>query len=143
MDHARLRFRVGLMAAGVTVASAGLLAEVPLPGTQPLEGGIEFAKVQQCIMCHAQTPNGAADPVFSWQGGMMAQAGRDPVYRAALAVANQDIEGVGEYCWRCHAPRGWLEGRSTPADGSALNREELVMHFSLVDDDLTVGAGLS
>lgn len=125
MNHTLCCRRTGLMFVGVIVASAALIAEVPLPGTQPLEGGIEFAKVQQCIMCHSQTPNGAADPVFSWQGGMMAQAGRDPVFRAAMTVANQDIEGVGEYCLRCHAPRGWLEGRSTPTDGSALNREDM------------------
>lgn len=99
--------------------------EVFMPGMQPKEAGIEFVKVQQCKMCHGGTDNGTADPMLSWQGGMMAQAARDPVYRAALTIANQDIEGVGEYCWRCHAPRGWLEDRSKPADGSALNREDM------------------
>ena len=100
-------------------------AEVFLPGTQPGENGIEFGKMAQCAMCHSKTKNGAADPYFSWQGGMMSQAARDPVFRAALAVANQDIKGVGEYCIRCHAPRGWLEGRSAAPDGSLLNREDL------------------
>jgi len=100
-------------------------AEIFLPGMQPEEAGIEFAKVQQCKMCHSGTKNGSADPIFSWQGGMMAQAARDPVFRAALTIANQDIEGVGEFCWRCHTPRGWLEGRSEPADGSALNKEDM------------------
>jgi hypothetical protein len=56
---------------------------------------------------------------------MMAQAAKDPVFRAALAIAEQDVPGVGEYCFRCHTPRGWLEGRSTPSDGSALNREDM------------------
>jgi hypothetical protein len=96
-----------------------------LPGMQPEEAGIEFVKVQQCQMCHGSTNNGEADPYFAWQGGMMAQAARDPVFRAALAIANQDVPGVGEFCLRCHAPRGWLEGRSTPVDGSALNREDM------------------
>ena len=100
-------------------------AEIFRPGMQPEEAGIEFAKVQQCKMCHSKTKNVDADPFFSWQGGMMAQAVRDPVYRATLSIANQDIEGVGEFCWRCHAPRGWLEGRSTPADGSQLNKEDM------------------
>lgn len=108
----------------VLVCVSVLLAEVPLPGTQPLEGGIEIAKVSQCQMCHSNTPNGEADPFKSWQGGMMAQAARDPVFLAALTIANQDVEGVGEYCLRCHSTRGWLEGRSTPADGSALNIED-------------------
>ena len=72
-------------------------ADVFLPGMQPKEAGIEFAKVQQCKMCHSKTKNGNADPFFSWQGGMMAQSTRDPLYRAALTIANQDIEGVGEF----------------------------------------------
>ena len=53
------------------------------------------------------------------------------MFRAALAVANQDIEGVGEYCLRCHTPRAWLEGRSTPTDGSALNQEDIQVRVNL------------
>ncbi|MHC4468486.1 MAG: multiheme c-type cytochrome [Planctomycetota bacterium] len=110
----------------IYVMSAALAgAEIFLPGMQPKEAGIEFAKIQQCKMCHGGTKNGEADPFFSWQGGMMAQAAKDPVFRAALAIAEQDVPGVGEYCFRCHTPRGWLEGRSTPSDGSALNREDM------------------
>lgn len=110
---------------GVLVFGCGLQAEVFLPGMQPLEGGIEFAKVAQCRMCHSGTKNGPADPFLSWQGGMMAQAARDPVFRASMTIANQDIDGVGEFCLRCHAPRGWLENRSTPGDASALNAEDM------------------
>jgi hypothetical protein len=102
-----------------------LHAELILPGTQPNENGIEFGRVAQCVLCHSGTTNGLADPYFSWSGGIMAQAARDPVFRAALAIANQDIKGVGEYCIRCHSPRGWLAGRSSAADASALNREDL------------------
>jgi hypothetical protein len=92
---------------------------------QPNEAGIEFAKVQQCRMCHAGTKNGQADPFLSWQTGIMSISARDPLFRAALTIANQDIKGIGEFCLRCHAPRAWLEGRSTPTDASALNREDL------------------
>ena len=102
-----------------------IYAEVFMPGMQPKESGIEFAKVEQCKMCHAQTNNGSADPFLSWQSSMMSQAARDPIFRASLAIANQDIEGVGEFCLRCHAPRGWLEDRSKPADGKALNKEDM------------------
>ena len=56
---------------------------------------------------------------------MMGQSARDPVFRASLAIANQDVKGVGEFCIRCHAPRGWLAGRSEVSDGSSLNREDL------------------
>lgn len=100
-------------------------AMIFLPGMQPEEAGIEFAKVQQCKMCHSKTKNGPNDPFFSWQGSMMAQAGRDPLFRATLTIANQDVPGVGEFCFRCHTPRGWLEGRSEPGDGSALNKEDM------------------
>ena len=114
-----------LVALLVSAGARPGVAEVFMPGTQPNEHGIEFAKVSQCRMCHAGTRNGAADPVFSWQGGMMAQAARDPVFRAALAIANQDVAGVGEFCIRCHSPRGWLEGRSKSADAGALTPEDL------------------
>lgn len=109
----------------LVLAATTCPAQVLLPGTQPRENGIELAKVAQCKMCHAGTKNGKADPYFSWRGGMMAQAARDPVFRAALAIANQDVKGVGEYCIRCHAPRGWLEGRSTKPDGSLLTPEDM------------------
>jgi hypothetical protein len=102
-----------------------LSAKLFLPGMQPKEAGIEFAKVQQCRMCHSGTKNEDADPFMSWQSGMMSLSAKDPVFRAALAVANQDVNGIGEFCLRCHAPRGWLEDRSTPADGSALNTEDM------------------
>lgn len=105
--------------------SAITRAEVFLPGMQPKEAGIEFAKVSQCKMCHGGTKNGEADPYFSWQSGMMANAAKDPLYRAAVTISNQDVPGSGEFCIRCHAPRGWLEGRSTSADSSLLNREDL------------------
>lgn len=109
----------------IAVSGGRVSGEIVLPGTQPLEGGIELGKVAQCQICHSDTDNGAADPFASWQGGMMAQAARDGVFRAALAVANQDVKGVGEYCIRCHSPRGWLEGRSKAPDGSALTSEDL------------------
>jgi len=51
---------------------------------------------------------------------MMAQAARDPLFWAALDVANADAANAGEFCLRCHIPRGWLEGRSSQADGSAM-----------------------
>jgi hypothetical protein len=37
-----------------------------------------------------------------------------------MTIANQDMQGAGSLCIRCHSPGGWVSGRSTPADGSAL-----------------------
>jgi hypothetical protein len=115
-----------IIVAGIFAIFAGpLSAEIFLPGMQPKEAGIEFAKVLQCRMCHSGTKNGDADPFTAWQSGPMSLSAKDPIFRAALVIANQDVKGIGEFCLRCHAPRGWLEDRSKPADGSALNSEDL------------------
>lgn len=42
---------------------------------------------------------------------MMAHATRDPLFWAALDVANRDVPGVGDWCLRCHSPVGWTGGR--------------------------------
>jgi cytochrome c554/c'-like protein len=118
--HGRLVAALALIGVSNT-----LHADIYLPGTQPKQAGIDLGDRDWCEKCHSGTTNGMADPYFSWQGSMMAQAARDPVFRAALAIANQDEKGVGEFCIRCHSPRGWLAGRSTAADGSLLDREDL------------------
>jgi hypothetical protein len=51
---------------------------------------------------------------------MMAHAGRDPIFWATVAIAEQDFDGAGDLCIRCHAVEGWIGGRSTPTDGSGL-----------------------
>src|SRR5210317_1783587 len=100
-----MKFAGSIGALVVLLSLAATQAEIFLPGMQPKEAGIEFAKVQQCRMCHSGTKNGAADPFLSWEGSMMAQAGRDPVFRATVTISNQDFPGVGEFCFRCHTPR--------------------------------------
>ena len=55
----------------------------------------------------------------------MSQAGKDPLMWAAMAIANNDAPDSGETCLRCHTPKGWLEGRSRPADGSTLQPADL------------------
>jgi len=58
----------------------------------------------------------------------MGQAARDPLFFAALAVAEQDAPSAGDMCIRCHSSAGWLSGRSQPTDGSqltALDRQGL------------------
>ncbi|MBW7884140.1 MAG: PQQ-dependent sugar dehydrogenase [Caldilineaceae bacterium] len=105
------------LTAPVTVTPPGGLAGDPdfvLPGTQ--RGELEHAIVDptSCQSCHTEPIYGA------WRGSMKSQAGRDPLFWAALHVANQDIENAGDFCLRCHTPRGWYDGRSVPSDGSAL-----------------------
>jgi hypothetical protein len=93
--------------------------DVQMPGTQPGEAAI-LGSLNACIGCHGNY-DAEVEPVHQWQGSMMALAGRDPVFWAALAIADGDIPGAGDYCIRCHSPRGWHEGRATPTDGSALD----------------------
>lgn len=82
-------------------------------GTQPgLQASLE--EPDACSSCHggAFDPNDAAFiPHSTWSGSMMANATRDPLFWAALDVANHDLPGVGDYCLRCHTPGGWLAGR--------------------------------
>lgn len=95
-----------------------------LPGTQP--GGLtaEIALPIDCDTCHS------ALIYDEWRGTMMSQAGRDPLMWAALSVANADAPNSGDYCLRCHTAKGWLEGRSHPADGSALQGEDIAAGVS-------------
>lgn len=92
-----------------------------LPGTQPgdLEPNHPIVEPTSCNTCHT-------DPIYNaWRGSMMGQAGRDPLFWAAFAVASQDARDAGEFCLRCHTPKGWYEGRSEPADGSALEPADI------------------
>jgi len=92
------------------------------PGTQPNPDPEKFTPIANpanCDTCHT-------DPIFkAWRGSMMGQAGRDPLFWSAFAVANNDATDAGEFCLRCHAPTGWFAGRSDPADGSALTDADI------------------
>jgi hypothetical protein len=103
---------------GVVNAADVVPNEIKQPGTQPLEiPGLD--PVNNCVKCHGGYDQ-AVEPYHNWIGSMMAQAGRDPIYWATQAVAEQDFDGSGDLCLRCHTPKGWLEGRSTPTDGSGV-----------------------
>ncbi len=93
--------------------------DVQLPGTQPLQATL-LGSVTSCGGCHGYY-NQAVEPFDNWMGSMMAQASRDPVFWASLAVAEGDFTGAGHFCIRCHSPRGWHEGRATATDGSGLS----------------------
>jgi len=80
-------------------------------GTQPgLLSAIEGNEA--CSNCHTGDANDANQMAYpTWSGSMMANAARDPMFWAAVDVANRDVPGVGDYCIRCHAPNAWLGGR--------------------------------
>ena len=104
--------------AGPATAADTVPTDIQMPGTQPQEVGT-LESPDKCDNCHGGY-NQSVEPAYNWRGSMMAQAGRDPIFWATLAIAEQDFDGAGDLCLRCHSTGGWLAGRSTPTDGSGL-----------------------
>lgn len=121
------------------------LRDFHLSGTQVGDAHSDsFQSPQQCAACHADT-GGSADPYASWKGSLMANGGRDPLFFAQLATANQDVENVGYFCLRCHVPMAVVSGTVEVPDGSALNerdRDGVDCHFchSMVDPNYQEGS---
>ncbi len=96
-----------------------------MPGTQPADNVI-IESINQCTNCHAGYDE-TLEPVHTWNGSMMAQAARDPLWIASMVVALQDSvwllgnANAGDLCIRCHSPTGWLGGRSDPPNLTALD----------------------
>jgi len=119
-----------VLSAAAFVLSTGLAVGMALvgttvddffqPGTQPGDLLQPIVGSTDCAACHAfGSPD--EEPYHAWSGSMMAQAARDPIFHACMAIAEQDAGGSGDLCIRCHSPGGWLAGNSTPTDGSALS----------------------
>jgi hypothetical protein len=113
------------------------------PGTQPFGLNAPIQSVEQCLACHGDY-DAEHEPYRPWAASMMGQSMRDPLFLAALTVANQDASFAGDLCLRCHTPGGWLAGRATPTDGSALigvDLEGVNCNFChrMVDPDHTPG----
>ncbi len=103
---------------GVASAATNVPTEIQAPGTQPGEvGNLELP--DKCDNCHGGY-NKTVEPAHNWRGSMMAQAARDPIFWATLAIAEQDFDGAGDLCLRCHTQTGWLGGRTIPTEGSGL-----------------------
>lgn len=89
------------------------------PGTQPGDLTLPLQTSVDCDICHSE-------PIYDrWRGSLMSQSGRDPLMWAVLHAANNDAPNAGEYCLRCHTPKGWYDGRSHRPDGSALQGEDI------------------
>ena len=117
---------LGLPQGGGQVQVPTSAADFFLPGTQPNKDSLSFEPIQasnNCSYCHGEY-NATVAPFDSWVVSMMGQAARDPVWHAALSIANQDANLAGEFCIRCHAPGAWLGGRSTTGDLSQFGAED-------------------
>jgi len=105
-------FAVGVFAANFEPT------DIQQPGTQPGEVS-NLESPDKCDNCHGGY-NQSVEPAYNWRGSMMSNAGRDPIFWATLAIAEQDFDGSGDLCIRCHSTGGWYAGRSVPTDGSGL-----------------------
>jgi MYXO-CTERM domain-containing protein len=112
------------------------LASASVP-TEPGDLQNQLEDTDSCAPCHAY-PNGAqhqGEPIYSpmgWQGSMMANAARDPIFWAGVAIASQDDPTHTEDCVRCHSPRAFLGGR-----GDAISVDELLPNdLDSIDCDL-------
>lgn len=103
----------------VNISSFAPATDIQQPGTQPNQAML-LGAVSACDGCHGYY-NQAVEPAENWMGSMMAHSARDPLFFAGLAIAEGSVPGAGDFCIRCHAPRGWLDGNASPSDGSALD----------------------
>ncbi len=100
-------------------------------GTQP---GLTYSlyRSDDCSGCHGPSSSVPTSTAFrphpGWAGSMMANGARDPLFWAALDVANNDVPGVGDYCLRCHTSEGWYGGHVVKAG------------YGQPDNDVTLGA---
>lgn len=132
----RRTISIGLLLVVGGAASAVIfpmtLTDFYLRGTQM--GELPAATLQpfsNCRICHANY-DPANEPGFNWQGSLMGQAGRDPLFFAQMTLANQDVSNAGHFCMRCHVPVSMITGHAVPADGSALtaaDREGVSCHL--------------
>ena len=113
-----LMFFLSCYSLGTASAADVVPTDIQQPGTQPGEIS-NLESPDKCDNCHGGY-NTSVEPAHNWRGSMMSHAGRDPIFWATVAIAEQDFDGAGDLCIRCHSTGGWLAGRSTPTDGSGL-----------------------
>ncbi|MBL8757311.1 MAG: hypothetical protein JNK35_02635 [Phycisphaerae bacterium] len=151
---------VGVIALGVGAVWATpdpldtTLADFYGRGTQPtppvLDGDPnpamrEFFEPGYCAACHGEYDE-AQEPYARWQHSIMAQAFRDPVFRAAFSIAEQDAPFSGDTCLRCHTPAGWTQARNQPSNGSGLiqaDKEGVTCHHCHRQVDPVYRPGIS
>lgn len=125
--------KLGFISACFLAVSAHAAETVPtdiqMPGTQP-EDAVPLEATGRCSNCHSGYNNAGTigepqhEPFTGWLGAAMGNAGRDPIFWATLAISEQDFDGSGDLCLRCHSTGGWYGGNSEPTDGSGLAVED-------------------
>ena len=118
--------RQKVASAVVLLSAFALPASAGAAPTNPGELVNDLAPSSDCNYCHAfanQDDLFTAPPYApqtNWTPTMMANAARDPVFWAGVALASQDDPEHTEECIRCHSPNAFLQGR-----GGATSIDEL------------------
>lgn len=121
-----MRAARALFAVAVAVSWTAL-AEIPLGDGTPaggLDGGTPILDANTCAACHDRSGTIESTlymPYDGWVSSMMGNSARDPLFLAALTVANQDRAGSGQFCLRCHSPGAFVRGHTLPPDGSGFD----------------------
>jgi hypothetical protein len=116
---------------------ASTLDDFHVPGTQTGDVvALSYLDSEECAKCHA-FPS-VSSPLNGWTGSLMANSARDPVFFAALSLANHDTPAAGAFCLRCHVPFSTASGSVADVTGeslSARDQEGVTCHFchSMVD----------
>lgn len=125
---------LAMVAGGLSLAAIvpTTIQDFHLPGTQigDVSPGV-IVTADNCIACHGAY-DAQSEPYSNWHGSLMGQAGRDPLFFAQMATANQDVANVGYYCLRCHVPLSFTTGHAYQPDGSTLDytdRDGVNCHF--------------
>ena len=112
---------------------ARYLSDLPQPepftgAALPTERGTYFTASGVCVVCHRDMRDAAGRDVSIgefWRGTMMANASRDPYWRAAVraeTLANPDLAAVIEdTCTRCHMPMARTTSAFAGEMGKALD----------------------
>ncbi|MFN8544941.1 MAG: multiheme c-type cytochrome [Candidatus Binatia bacterium] len=125
LPHRVVVLLVALCAPAFATQVPTTLEDFHVPGTQV--GDVTPGTLYRPSMCTGCHSNFDVDnePYATWSGSLMAHAGRDPLFRAQMATANQDAANVGYFCMRCHVPMSIVSGHANQPDGSTLDATDL------------------
>ena len=114
-----LLFSPNIFVQSFSLNGIGNVSDFTSHGTQSLTHSLLPAS--DCGSCHGENTPMESDktymPYATWAGSMMANATRDPLFWAAVDIANNDIPGVGDFCIRCHTPTGFFAGHTKDGTG--------------------------
>ncbi len=110
-------FRTGVMFCAAVCFSSTLFAQDTAPPEPPAVVSPSFLESVYCAVCHANSSRATAmrdrhqrgiAPFDMWRGSAMANASRDPYWRAVLSAEVAATPSrkalIEEKCTRCHAP---------------------------------------